>query len=533
MKAVIYARFSTELQNERSILDQVALCRNYAANNRLEVVAVFEDAARSGASILGRDGLLKLMKASRERAFDVVIVEALDRLSRDMADLADIHKQLSFLGIEIRAVHDGTADSILIGIRGLVGHMQREDGAKKVRRGMAGIVRAGRYAGGRAYGYQPVSGKPGELQIVTSEAEVVRRIFAEYTAGRSPRDIATTLNQEHINAPRGSRWNASTINGNAQRGAGIIFNELYVGRIVWNKVRMVKDPDTGKRVSRPNPPGEWQSIDTPHLRIVDPAIWQLAQTRKVANARRRPHLQRRPRHLLSGLLKCGICGSGMPVIGKDRSGRVRVQCSALRESGNCSHSRRYYLEAIEEVVVHGLRAELRDPKLIAEYVKTYHEEKRRLAAATAADRSGLVQRLGETKRSIGRLVDALADGRASIIAIGDKLKTLDTERIELEARLTVRPETRDVITLHPAAVARYLEQIENLSEVLQKGLSLGPGSSAHWFRSLVERVVVHPVLPRAPLDIEVRGYMAELLAEPRFPPNGRLSVGIGGSGGGT
>jgi hypothetical protein len=79
-------------------------------------------------------------------------------------------------------------------------------------------------------------------------------------------------------------------------------------------------------------------------------------------------------------------------------GRVRVQCSALRESGNCSHSRRYYLEAIEEVVVHGLRAELRDPKLIAEYVKTYHEEKRRLAAATAADRSSLVQRLGENKR---------------------------------------------------------------------------------------------------------------------------------------
>jgi hypothetical protein len=72
------------------------------------------------------------------------------------------------------------------------------------------------------------------------------------------------LNQQHIRAPRGSRWNASTINGNSQRGAGIIFNELYAGRIVWNKVRMVKDPDTGKRVSRPNPPGEWQSIDTPH-----------------------------------------------------------------------------------------------------------------------------------------------------------------------------------------------------------------------------------------------------------------------------
>jgi site-specific DNA recombinase len=65
------------------------------------------------------------------------------------------------------------------------------------------------------------------------------------------RDIAHDLNRESVRPPRGRRWNASTINGNAQRGAGLIFNELYAGRIVWNKVRMVKDPDTGKRLSRP------------------------------------------------------------------------------------------------------------------------------------------------------------------------------------------------------------------------------------------------------------------------------------------
>jgi DNA invertase Pin-like site-specific DNA recombinase len=92
---------------------------------------------------------MQLMDAARQRLFGVVIVEALDRLSRDMEDLAGLHKRLSFQGIEIQAVHDGTADAILIGIRGLVGQMQREDGAKKVRRGMAGVVRAGRHAGGR------------------------------------------------------------------------------------------------------------------------------------------------------------------------------------------------------------------------------------------------------------------------------------------------------------------------------------------------------------------------------------------------
>src|SRR5256886_10969885 len=141
-KAVIYARFSTDLQNERSIEDQTTLCRDYASREGMNVVEVYEDRARSGGSIMGRGGLLRLLDHARERSFDVVVVEALDRLSRDMEDLAGIHKRLSFLGIEIRAVHDGTADAILIGIRGLVGQMQRE-GAKKVRRGMAGAGRAG------------------------------------------------------------------------------------------------------------------------------------------------------------------------------------------------------------------------------------------------------------------------------------------------------------------------------------------------------------------------------------------------------
>jgi hypothetical protein len=71
-------------------------------------------------------------------------------------------------------------------------------------------------------------------------------------------------NSNQANDPRpqpgGTRWNASTINGNAQPGIGIIFNDLYAGRIVWNKVRMVKNPDTGKRLSRPSPREEWRVV---------------------------------------------------------------------------------------------------------------------------------------------------------------------------------------------------------------------------------------------------------------------------------
>jgi site-specific DNA recombinase len=108
---------------------------------------------------MGREGLLRMLDQARERSFDVVIVEALDRLSRDMEDLAGIHKRLSFLGIEIRAVHEGNAH--------------------KVRRGQAGRVKQGLAGGGLTYGYAAVSGKSGERVIVEAEAQVIRRIFQE------------------------------------------------------------------------------------------------------------------------------------------------------------------------------------------------------------------------------------------------------------------------------------------------------------------------------------------------------------------
>ena len=66
MRTAIYARFSTELQQERSIEDQFVLCRAYAAKNGLDVVAVYDDRARSGASIFGRDGLMRMMDAARD-----------------------------------------------------------------------------------------------------------------------------------------------------------------------------------------------------------------------------------------------------------------------------------------------------------------------------------------------------------------------------------------------------------------------------------------------------------------------------------
>jgi len=252
---------------------------------------------------------------------------------------------------------------------------------------MAGVIRDGRHAGGRAYGYRPAPSRTGELEIVEEEAEVVRRIFSGYADGRPPREIGGELNREGVAPPRGAKWNASTINGNAQRGNGLIFNELYAGRIVWNKVRMVKNPDTGKRISRPNPHDQWQTIATPQLRIVDDETWARIQALKADKAGLSTNVKRRPAHPLSGLLRGGCCGSGMSAHDRDKTGKTRIRCSAVRESGSCSSRRILYFSEVEEAVLRGMIEELRDTRLIETYVRAYSEERKRLAATTISRRT--------------------------------------------------------------------------------------------------------------------------------------------------
>jgi site-specific DNA recombinase len=196
--AVVYARFSSEKQSDRSIEDQVELCRAFCEREGLRVVGVYDDRAISGASTVNRAGWLKLMRDSTNGKFDVVVAESLDRISRDQEDLAGIYKRLRFKQIEIWTVQDGRAGEIHVGVKGLLGALYLKDLAQKTKRGQAGVIRDGRHNGGRSYGYRRVAGKAGVLEIQHDEAAIVRRIFDNYAKGWSPRDIAAELNREAI-----------------------------------------------------------------------------------------------------------------------------------------------------------------------------------------------------------------------------------------------------------------------------------------------------------------------------------------------
>ena len=419
-RAALYARFSSELQNESSIEDQLVLCRNFCLQEDYAIVAEHSDRALSGASVHGRAGLASLREDVLARRCDVVVVEDFDRLSRGMGDLPKLWEEMQFAGVQLIAVNDGAADQIKIGVRGIVGALYLTDLRNKTRRGLEGKLRAGMRAGGLPYGYRPIAGQPGEHDIFEPEAEIVRRIFREYAAGATPRTIAYGLNRDGIPPVRGRAWNASTLNGSLKRGTGLLANEVYRGEIVWNKVGKMKNPATGKRVPRINPRSEWRRVEAPHLRVVDEETFQAVQAERQRRANGPSVRRRGPQRLLSGLLKCSVCGSSIVASGSNHGRRVGM-CTRARESGSCDNRRVVYLDLIETAVIEGLKGQLLHPQVIAEAAREYHAEMRRLDGERARTRGADERRLGELRRSIERMIDAVAAGDLSGAAVGRRI----------------------------------------------------------------------------------------------------------------
>jgi len=222
--------------------------------------------------------------------FDLVICEALDRLSRRLSDLSAIYEDLLFRGVGLRTISEGDVGKMHIGLMGTMNALQLDETRRKTRRGLQGVVRSGRHTGGQVYGYRirrelDAAGEPirGLRDIEPGEADVVREIFRRYAAGQSPRAIVSDLNTRGVLSPRGGSWNASTVNGNAERGNGVIHNELYRGVLVFGRQTWVKARRTGKRQARTGDPQEILRTEVPHLRIISEDLWSKVRDRYEEN----------------------------------------------------------------------------------------------------------------------------------------------------------------------------------------------------------------------------------------------------------
>jgi len=513
MRAAIYARYSSDNQRDASIDDQIRECKKRITQDGWTLSEVYSDHAVSGASLL-RSGYQKMMEDSRSGNFDILIAEAMDRLSRDQEDIAGLYKQLSFADVRIITLSEGEINELHVGLKGTMNALFLKDLALKTHRGLEGRVLAGKSGGGRSYGYDIAivhddqgDRLRGNLAINEEEAKTVLRIFDEYIKGMSPRAIAINLNKKGVPSPSGKGWSHSTVIGNRKRGTGILNNQLYVGKRIWNRLSYRKDPISRKRVSRLNPESEWIISEVPDLRIVDDDAWQQAQALQESRTRdTRPDSHqspdwrhRRAKHLFSGLIKCAECGGGMSLVSK-----VYYGCSARRNKGTCSNSLTIRLDRLEESVLRGLQERLVTPELTKIFIKEYTKEVNRLRAESAASQDGTQKRVSRLHGQIENIVEAIATGQSSP-ALLTRLENLEKEKHEFEQGLAFN--VPDPVRIHPNVADIYLSKINDLRQALNDENTRM--EAVQILRALIDEIRLHPI--DGALQIELIGDLATLL----------------------
>lgn len=527
MRTAIYARFSSDLQKDSSIEDQVRICTQRAEREGWTITAVFSDYAISGA-VRDRPGLNALVDHVRAGQADQVMAEALDRLSRHQGDMAYLYERILHAGARIFTLSEGPIDELQIGFKGTMAALFRRDLADKIRRGQGGRVAAGRTPGNIVYGYRKVhrldakgNAEAGLREIDPDQAEIVRRIYREYLAGDSPLAIARRLNAEGVPSPSGRTWQVSAIHGDAVRGNGILCNEIYIGQLVYGRTTMVRDPETRRRVPRVNPPETWQREAVPHLRIIDDESWNRVRAAKRMKQGWDYASQRRPKRLLSGLLTCGCCGGPFVVIGADKWG-----CANSRRAGTCDNHRKIDTPPLERRVLAGLRQELLSPERVSLAVRTYHQERQRLDKESADMAQRHRTRIEALTKQIDRLVSAITAGAGDVPEVVQALQAARAERDTLQSQLSDNAAAQ-VITLHPAIAQAYRAAIETIMTTLENSAE-DARDARNAIRALVEKVVLSPRDTGRGLDIEIHGRLASMLeiAKGKQPklPEGMLPV---------
>ena len=234
MRVSIYARYSSDLQRAASIEDQLLVCTERLVREKWTLTATYTDRGISGASHL-RPGYQKLLEDARKGEFDIVLAEALDRISRDQEHVASFFKLMSFAGIRIVTLAEGEISELHVGLKGTMNALFLKDLADKTRRGLRGRIEQGRSGGGLCYGYRIVeNGERGGREIHAGRGGGGSSHLYGLCCGKEPPPDRGRLNREGIPGPGGRPWGDTTIRGHALRGTGVLRNELYVGRLVWN-----------------------------------------------------------------------------------------------------------------------------------------------------------------------------------------------------------------------------------------------------------------------------------------------------------
>ena len=431
--AAIYARYSSSNQRDASIEDQLRICRDYCAKNGLTVVQEFCDRALTGRTDQ-RPAFLQMVAAAERKAFKVLVLYAMDRLSRDKYDLIYYKRRLGKAGVSLvyvtQPIGEGAEARLMESLLEGMAAYYSENLARSVRRGLEGNALKGIVTTGFApFGYRLTP----ERRLIPdpAAAPAVQLIFERYARGDSRRAIADELNAHGFRTVHKRPFTPHSLDT-------ILRNEAYLGTYSWGTVR----------------------VDNNHAPLISRNLYDQVQRTIERTAAARARAKAKDDYLLSGKFYCAACGALMiGDSGTARNGTVHhyYTCSNRKRGKGCK-APILKKDPVEQKILAACRSALTDDAIaqIGAAAADYAQRE-----ARAADpRPVIKKQLGDTAQRINNLLAAIEQG---IITPSTKqrLTDLETQRAALEEQLARADIARPVLTAaHFAAFLRPLQSLD-------------------------------------------------------------------------
>jgi site-specific DNA recombinase len=451
---------------------------------------------------------------------DVLIIPSLSRLGRSNRHLFKLYEQLDAAGVDLVSIKEGfdattSAGKALRGMLSVFAEFERDLIRERVKDTAGARVAEGKHNGKPPFGYDKVEG---ELIESKDEAKVVRRIFAERAQGTSVKQISRNLHADGVKTKRGGKWSSGTLNGQQAR-PGLLTNRVYLGE--------VRHGD------------DW--VKAPHPPIVDVEIFDKVQAlresyRRQGNGdgRGRPT---KGRHLFThGLLRCGVCGSGMHP--RKQGGYESYTC--LRKSYAEGDEERCPTKtlpraAVDEAVYEFFQSQILDIdgtlKHLQEQSGAAVSRARDLEDATAREVATLERQIEKAERDYLAADDDDAGKRFSKIA-----EKLEAQLPEARTRHSAATEQRELVEAAGElgdGEAAALRRLDGLRKAVAGDINDAEGIEAvraalrirfdHFVlhhTGAVEDAVIEPIdRPQEPIAYDVRGVAPEEPAGWQDDPN--------------
>lgn len=481
MRVLGVARVSTAEQAKDthfSLGAQEQAIRAYCATRGWEIVDIFAYVKSGGSN---RKELEAILDRVRADAIDVVVVNELDRLARDMISTLLFLEELKAAGARFASVADAldltTPEGELhMHILAVFAAYFRKQLSRKVKMGQAQRAAQGKRHGVRPFGYQPDGGT---WAIDPIEAPVVRQVYAWYLdEGSGFRAIAQRLNQQAVPGQQGvpGRWDARTIERMLRR-------EAYAGDLIYGKWIQVRGRDGQTHLARQTPTLQ---RDT-HPAIIPRDRWEATQRRLTA----RKTLGHAPTHgpyLLSGLVRCGVCGASMVVVTRthgrpgQRTRMPHYLCRAYHTQGLCSTASRIAVADLEAAVVAALEQERAAVALDLTMARARRWMAGDPAVAEGADRQRQAQRrLAQTQAMLERAEAAMLAGAYTIAQYQAAVARIERDRQAAQGVLALPVALPD-----PDVVAERLDGLIALFQEARMAPDHAPYRTAlpEWLRQI-------------------------------------------------